>query len=69
MKGWIEQWYVYVPGVVNVREYVSSVCNALEEYCLSSAVTSCAVLSLFVQITCVPAAMSNVTGVKRNPAI
>src|SRR5690348_15310687 len=62
MVGWIEQWYLNVPAVVNVWLNVLPGETVLLSNDASSAVTVWPVLSAFVQVTFVPTATDRLLG-------
>ncbi|HUH78715.1 MAG TPA: hypothetical protein VLY83_02335 [Methanoregula sp.] len=67
IEGWIEQWYGYVPGSLNVTEKVppggsKSDANWMAE--LLSASTVCVALPSFTHVTVVPAFTVSDEGVK-----
>jgi hypothetical protein len=64
MLGWIAQWYVNVPAVVNVCVKVAPVPSGSLLNELSSAVTVWLVESWFIHVTVVPTATSSVAGEK-----
>src|ERR1700730_14053004 len=66
MCGWIEQKYLYVPGLSKVNENLSSVSSAadLKVAPASALVTVCGSSSLLVQVTLVPGATARIAGEK-----
>jgi hypothetical protein len=65
MDGWIEQWYVYVPGWVKVNEKDAPVASGSEEKDTGEPVSDAMAwvgLSLFIQVTVVPVFTVRVEG-------
>lgn len=69
IEGWIEQWYLDVPGVSNTNENVPSFAMLPDVKAPESLVTVCAEGSAFVHVTRVPFATFNVEGSNANPLI